>query len=336
MGQRVRVALVGAGVMASRYHHASLASFPDVDLVGVADLVPAKAEETARRFSIPAVFTGVRQMLDDTAPDAVYVLMPPQVLYEPANEVIARGLHLFVEKPLALTTNQARMLAYTASQHNCLTMVGFQRRHVPAIAALRSRVEQAGPIHSVHVDFLKSTADLSRPAGFYDGAIDAFTSDGIHAVDTMRWLCGGEVEDVRAVVRRLAVPGPVPNAIDAQVTFSSGAVGTLRYNLLTGRRIFRADFSGPNITASVDPDRDSLIVAGDGEPEIVPSSTFGRVASGTAPLEDRHWLGFWHESRHFIDCVRSGAQPTSHFADAVKSMELVERILQAGASVPVL
>jgi predicted dehydrogenase len=336
MDGRVRVALVGAGVMANRYHYTSLASFPDVDLVGIADLVPAKAEETARRFNIPAVYSDFRRMLDDTEPDAVYVLMPPQVLYEPAHDVLVRGMHLFVEKPLALTTSQARMLAYTAGQHDCLTMVGFQRRHVPAIAALRSRVEQAGPIHSVHVDFLKATADLSRPAGFYDGAIDAFTSDGIHAVDTLRWLCGGEVEDVRAVVRRLGVPGPVPNAIDAQVTFSTGAVGTLRYNLLSGRRIFRADFSGPNVSASVDPDRDSLIVAGDAEPEIISSSTFGQAAAGDAPLEDRHWLGFWHESRHFIDCVRAGVQPTSHFAGAVKTMELVERILQAGSSCPCL
>ncbi len=333
--RRVRVALVGAGMMASRYHYASLASFPEVELVGIADLIAAKAEEAAARFGIPAnaVYGDFRRMLAETQPDAAYVLMPPQVLYEPAHWVLTQGIHLFVEKPLALTTNQARMLAYTAGERDCLTMVGFQRRHVPAMTTLRTRAEATGPIHTAQVDFLKSTRDMSQPAGFYDGAIDAFTSDGIHAVDTLRWLCGGEVAEVRSVVRRIGVPGPVPNAVDAQVTFSSGAVGSLRYNLCTGRRIFRAEFSTPNATASVDPDRDSLFVAGDGEPEVVASSTYGLAAAGSAAaLADRHWLGFWHEHRHFIDCIEAGTQPTSCFADAVKTMELVERILQAGAS----
>jgi hypothetical protein len=41
------------------------------------------------------------------------------------------------------------------------------------------------------------------------------------------------------------------------------------------------------------------------------------------------WLGFWHESRHFIDCFKEGRQPSSNFADAVESMGLVERIRAA-------
>lgn len=331
--RRVRVALIGAGAMANRYHYASLASFPDVALVGIADLVIEKARETAERFGIPAtsVYSDAKNMLAETSPDAVYVLMPPQILYEPAHYVLSLGLHLFVEKPLGLTANQARMLAYTAVEHGCRTMVGFQRRHVPAIMALRKRIEADGPIHTVQVDFVKSTPNPTQTASFYDGAIDAFTSDGIHAVDTMRWLCGGEVEDVRARVRRIGVVGPLPNAIDAQVSFSTGAVGTVRYNLFTGYRMFRAEFSGPNATASVDPDRDSLFVTMNGDPEIAPSWHYGLdVAGDKSRLEDRHWLGFWHENRHFIDCVKTGTQPTSHFADAVKSMELVERILQVG------
>jgi predicted dehydrogenase len=330
-GKQVRVALVGAGAMANRYHYPSLARFPDVELVGIADLVEDKARATAARFGIPVVSTDYRRLLAETSPDAVYVLMPPQVLYEPAQFALTQGLHVFVEKPLALTTAQARMLAYTAGAHGCLTMTGFQRRHVPAVTALRARVEARGPIHHVDVSFLKSTADLTHPAGFYDGAIDAFTSDGIHAVDTLRWLCGGEVEEVQAQVRRRFVPGPLPNAISALVSFSSGAVGTVHYNQVTGRRVFRAEFSGQNITASVDPDRESWIVADNGEPEVTPSRDYGLEVAGSAEaLEDRHWLGFWHEHRHFIDCVKAGKQPTSHFADAVKSMELVERILHTG------
>jgi predicted dehydrogenase len=316
--------------MAGRYHYPSLASFPDVELVGISDLIEDKARAMAARFGIPdvAVWTNYREMLAATSPDAVYILMPPQILYEPAHYALTQGYHVFVEKPLALTTNQARMLAYTAGEHDCLAMVGFQRRYVPATTAMRTRVEAHGPIHLAEVSFLKSTQDYRVPAGFYDGAIDPLTSDGIHAVDTLRWLCGGEVEDVDVRIRQLGVAGPVANAYTALVSFSTGAVGTVHYNLATGRRIFRTEFSSQNATAYVDADRESWFVADGGEAVVVSSQVFGEpaVVPGET-LADRHWLGFWHEHRHFVDCLVSGDQPNSNFADAVRSMELVERIL---------
>jgi predicted dehydrogenase len=327
---RTRVALIGAGVMACRYHYPSLTSFDDVELVGISDLVEDKAQAAAAQFGIPAgaVYVDYRRLLAETQPDAVYILMPPQILYEPVHHALTLGLHVFVEKPLALTTTQARMLAYTAGEHDCLTMVGFQRRHVPAATALRARVEERGPIHFADISFLKSTADFAIPAGFYDGAIDPLTSDGIHAVDTLRWLCGGEVEDIQVQVRQREVAGPVANAYSALVSFSSGAVGAVHYNLVTGRRIFRTEFSAINTTAYVDADRESWLVADGGEPEVTTSKAFGQAAAGPGrEIQPQHWLGFWHEHRHFIDCLGSGAQPGSHFADAVKSMELVERIL---------
>ncbi len=332
---KIRVALVGAGAMANRYHYPSLASFPDVELVGIADLVEEKARQTAERFGIPAgaVFTDYRRLLAETHPQAVYVLMPPQHVYEPAHHALGLGLHVFVEKPLALTVNQARMLAYLAGEQGCLTMVGFQRRFIPAVTALRERVEARGPIHFADVAFLKSTPDLAQPAGFYDGAIDPFTSDGVHAVDNLRWLCGGEVEEVWPVVRQRSIPGPVPNAFFALVTFSSGAVGTVHYNLVTGRRIFRAEFHGPNATGYVDADRESRLAIDDGEPEVTSSAAFGLpfVAPGEQP-QPWHWQGFWHENRHFIDRVAAGTEPSSNFADAVKTMELTERILHGGGA----
>ena len=329
---RVRVALIGAGSMANTYHYPSLASFSDVELVGICDLIEDKARATAQRLRIPAdrVYADYKKMLADLEPQVVYVLMPPQYLYEPAMHALKEGCHVFVEKPPALTSNQARMLAYTAGEHNCLTMTGFQRRFIPAVTVLRRRVEERGPIHFAEVAFLKSTSNLSVPAGFYDGAIDPLTSDGIHAVDNLRWLCGGEVDEVRAEVRQRYVPGPVPNAFFATVTFSSGAVGTVHYNTVTGRRIFRAEFHGQNVTAYVDADRESTLVADNGQPETFSSTELGRAAVPAGEeLRPYHWLGFWHENRHFIDCAKNGRQPSSHFADAVKSMELVEEILRA-------
>ncbi|HEX2326507.1 MAG TPA: Gfo/Idh/MocA family oxidoreductase [Chloroflexota bacterium] len=327
MARKIRVALIGAGGMANRYHYPSLATFPDLEIAASCDLIPEKARGTAERFGIPRVDTDYRRMLAEVDPEAVWVLMPPQHLYEPVSAALQQGRHVFIEKPLALTTVQARMLAYFAETRGLQTMVGFQRRHIPAVTDLRRRVEQRGPIHYATVSFLKATRDLSAHAGFYDGAIDPLTSDGIHAVDNLRWLCGGEVVDVHAVVRRRYIPGPIPNEYTALITFSSGAVGVLQSSYVTGRRIFRVEFHGRNATAYVDADADSSLVVDDGAPEGRPSKDWG-TAGGAPGSSPEHWLGFWHENRHFVDCLQEGRLPTSHFGDAVKSMELVERILR--------
>jgi virulence factor len=325
-GGRTRVAFVGAGGLASRYHYPSVASLPDVEIAAVAELNPERARAAADKWGVPKTYADYRQMLEEVDPQAVYVIMPPQHLFEPVTTILKQGRAVFVEKPPALTTLQTRVLAHYAERHACVTQVGFQRRHIPALTELKNRVEERGPVHTVSVDFLKATRGpaLERHAGIYDGATDPLTSDGIHAVDNLRWLAGGEAVEVTSSVRTMYVPGPIPNAITAHVTFDNGVVGLLHFSYVTGRRIFRAEIHGRNATACVDADRESYFVAEDGEPERYESESFGRVLGG----EPHHWLGFWHEHRYFIDCVREGRQPHCNFADSVKTMELVDRIYQ--------
>ena len=76
------------------------------------------------------------------------------------------------------------------------------------------------------------------------------TFDGIHAVDTLRWLGGGDVTSVTSHVRTRYVPGPVANEIVAQVEFASGAVGQLHYGCVAGQRMFRAEIHGRNVSAA--------------------------------------------------------------------------------------
>lgn len=330
MTDKVRVAFIGAGNLANGMHYPNLASLDDVDLAATCDLFVDKAQATAKRFGIPRVYSDYEKMLAEVDPQVVYAIMPPQDIFAPASAVLRQGRHLFVEKPLGMTAHQARLLAYLAKEHSCLTAVGFQRRHIPALTAFKRRVEERGPIQQATVGYLKSF-DLSQHAGLYGGIIDNLTVDGCHAVDTLRFLCGGEVEQVAAHVRTRRAPGTSPNEFTALVSFSSGAVGILNSSYATGRRIFRVEFHGPNITAYVDADRDSYIVADNGEAEVYESQEFG-TADGAPGDSPRHWRGQWHQTRQFIDCVKAGRQPLTNFAEAAKTMELVERIHTVGSA----
>jgi predicted dehydrogenase len=330
---KVRVAFIGAGKQANWRHYPSVRSLPDVDLVAICDRDADKAAETARRWDVPQTYQDHAQMLEETDPQAVYIIMGPDAIQEPVSDALRQGRNVFIEKPPGLTLNQIKLLAYYAEQHGCLTMVGFQRRFLPAMTELKARVEARGPIHSVSVANLKSTTQLDRPAS--SGVLDQLTSDGMHAVDNLRWLCGGDAVHVSSHVRTLYAPRPVANAVMAQVEFSSGTVGQLHYDLVTGGSalgegatapgIFRAEIHGRNVSAYVDAERQSYIVADSGEPEVFDSKSFGRPFGS----EPEHWLGFWHESRYFIDCVKDGRQPSCNFADAVKTWELIEQIYAA-------
>ena len=111
---RVKVAIIGAGSMANRFHVPSLATFEDVELCAVCDPVAQNAAATAERFAIPRVFTDHRQMLAETKPDAVYVLVPPQFTFDLVVLCLREGKHVFVEKPPGLTARQSEALAYHA------------------------------------------------------------------------------------------------------------------------------------------------------------------------------------------------------------------------------
>jgi predicted dehydrogenase len=98
------VALVGAGKIAEQ-HLLALKQVDGVQLAGVCDLSPALAEYTARLHGVEEWFTDYRAMLDVCRPDVVHILTPPAT-HEPfVRECLERGLHVLVEKPVAMSRN---------------------------------------------------------------------------------------------------------------------------------------------------------------------------------------------------------------------------------------
>ena len=128
MARRIRVAFIGAGSLANRRHYPSLAGMADVEVAAVCDLAEEKARATAERWGAPRTYTDYRQMLAEADPEAVYVVMPPQHLFQPVAYALRQGRNVFVEKPPGVSTEQTRVFAYEAARSGSLTMVGCMRR----------------------------------------------------------------------------------------------------------------------------------------------------------------------------------------------------------------
>ena len=314
---KIDVALIGAGGMANSVHYPSLVDFEDVNLVGLCDLVESRCHETANRFGIENRYTNYQKMINDTSPTAVYVLMPPQDLFVPVIDCLQRGIHVFVEKPLGLTTYQAREMAQLAEKNSCLTMVGFNRRFIPLLRQVKSEIESEKPIIQCMSVFHKNSPN----ALYYKGQIDILTCDAIHAVDTLRWMGGSDVQAVASDINSFG--SERENSFNALVKFKSGTSGFLCTNWAVGGRIHIFEIHASGISAYINPDLD-------GQATIHKQSGITTISTVDAAGSNKNHVayGFYAENRHFIDCIQKQILPETNFNDATQTMELVDLIYQ--------
>jgi virulence factor len=315
-GRKMRVAMVGAGRMANQVHYPSLASFPDVEFAGICDLIPERLHGTADKYGIEPArrYVDYQKMIEAVAPDAVYVIGQPDVMYPLWMWCLEHGLNLYIEKPMAITLHQARALAYMAEKGDCITQVSFQRRSCPMVVKLHDECLKRGPIVHAVCRFYKCQITP------YLDARDHMMDDGVHSIDTLRWMCGGEVEKIESVTKRIGTPDI--NFISAVLHFDNGATGYMLNSWSSGRRIFAVEMHAPNVCVEAEHEGKGVLYA-DGDTQGVVYDT--RAVAGSDELYV--FGGFQAKNRQFIDCVRAGKQPESNFADAVKTMEVAECIL---------
>lgn len=319
MSAKIRVAMIGAGSMANSVHYPSLAGFEDVEIAAICDLNPDRLESTANRYGIADrfltnQFNDYQEVIRTVNPDAVYVIGQPNIMYPIWKWCLENGRNLYIEKPMGLSAHQARSLAYLAKQNGCITQVSFQRRSCPMVVQLREECLKRGPITHAVCEFYKW-----NPEPYLD-ARDHMMDDGVHAIDTLRWMCGGEVVEIEAITRRVLTPDV--NFFAVLLRFDNGATGVLLNSWTSGRRIFRVQMHAPGICVEAEHENKGVLYA-DGDTQGVVYDT--REVAGSDKLYV--FGGFQAKNREFLDCVRAGTQPSSNFSDAVKTMEVADKIL---------
>jgi predicted dehydrogenase len=189
---KIKVVMVGCGNM-SRVWLKTILSMPDVEVVGLVDIVEEMARTRVAEHSLQNVVIGsdLSDMLERTSPDVVLNCTIPEAHYAVVMAALRRGCHVLSEKPMADTMEQAREMVLAAQQAGKIFAVIQNRRYDRNIRRLRSLLasQTLGPITTVNCDFYVG----AHFAGFRQHMQHVLLLDmAIHTFDAARLLTGAD------------------------------------------------------------------------------------------------------------------------------------------------
>jgi predicted dehydrogenase len=209
------VAVVGFGWMGRvhtqayarvRHHFPELALVPE--LVAVADDVPGRAEAAAGRFGFASATRDWRELVAEPRVGAVSITAPNFLHREIAVAMARAGKHVWVEKPVGLTSDDARAVAAAVSAAGVQSAVGFNYRHAPAVAAAREMIADGTIGRVTHGRFRLLSDYAADPDGALtwryqrqQGGSGVLGDLASHGVDLIRHLLG----EISSVVADTAV-----------------------------------------------------------------------------------------------------------------------------------
>jgi myo-inositol 2-dehydrogenase/D-chiro-inositol 1-dehydrogenase len=224
----LRVGFIGCGGI-GRWHMEHLAAIRGVKMVAFCDTDKARAGSAAEEFGDQAqVFTDYHQMYKDSCFDAVYVCLPPFAHEEQELLAAKAGIHLFVEKPIALDLKLAKSVERAVARAGIISSAGFQDRYLDTIARLEKELASNPPglMMGYWMGGMPGVYWWRRKELSGGQAVE----QTIHIFDMARYLFG-EIRSVQAVASKgLMKDVPKYNVEDASAVnlkFKSGLCGTI-------------------------------------------------------------------------------------------------------------
>lgn len=222
-------------------HHArNYAGIAGFKLAAVVDQNPASAKAAGDKYGCPA-FSSVEALLaSGLSIKAASVAVPTVFHREVAEKLLAAGVDLLIEKPLAPTVADARAIVELAHQHGRILQVGHTERFNPAYVALE------------HYQLQPKFIEVHRisPMTFRSIDVGVVLDMMIHDLDLVHHLVRSEVAEVRAV--GVAVVAQFEDVANARLTFANGCVANLTASRLALRTERRMRIFSPTGYASVD------------------------------------------------------------------------------------
>ena len=233
----MKYALIGCGRIST--NHIKAAVNNQLEIVAVCDVLPEKMEELLGKHGLEKDtsihrYADYKEMLEKEKPELVSIATESGIHAEIALHCIEKGVHVIIEKPMAMSMDDANQIIQRSEEKNVKVSACHQNRFNVAVQELRKAVEAGrfGKLShgSIHVRW-------NRNKGYYEQAPwrGTWAQDGgalmnqcIHGIDLLRWMMGNEVDEVYGATRQ-----QFHNYLEAEdigmavVKFKNGAIGTI-------------------------------------------------------------------------------------------------------------
>lgn len=230
----MKYALVGCGRIAP--NHIQAAANNGLEITALCDLNPAAAEDLACQFGLAdvSIYTDYRRMLKREQPDLVAVATWSGTHARIALDCLEAGSHVLIEKPIALSLQEADQILDTADRCGLQVGVCHQNRFNRSVQYIhKARTEgRFGQLShgSAHIRWNRSKDYYSQAPWRGTWAMDGgcLMNQGIHSTDLLRWLMGDTVTEVAAYTARRQHPWIEGEDLAlAIIRFAGGAMATL-------------------------------------------------------------------------------------------------------------
>ena len=332
------VAVFGCGGV-SAGHFAAYAANPKARLIAAVDVRPELAEAAGRRWGAKRWYSSVEDALADPEVQIADLCLPHHLHAPVAIQAASAGKHVFVEKPIANTLDEADAMIAACRAHGVLLMVDQTKRYQNRHRKIKELLDagHVGLPVLVRAAYLQDITyawrhmDAERLKGYWkhDGVISGI---GIHVLDLVRWLVG-EVAEVQAVAT-------TSDLIDVQrstedtglmlLRFTNGCIGEVTVSYVLRQPHFAASWDVMPIEIY---GRDGSIRMDEHDTITVTLNKTGSAADvgvfqvQTAPPVGAPRLpveGMAGAIDHLLHCLETGAEPLTNGVDARGSLELVE------------
>ncbi len=307
MGKHIRIGVVGVGHL-GEYHVQKYCAMKDVNLVGVVDTNTGRAAEIAQRYDT-RVYESLEEILGQV--DAVSLAVPTESHFFVAREVLSRGVHLLIEKPITYDESDANRLIKIAGENELVLQVGHVERFNPAVMKMESLLTTPIFIESHRMNlFTVRGTDV-------DVVLDLM----IHDLDIILHMVPSEVREVHAV--GMSVVTQKTDIANVRIIFENGTVANLTASRVSNQPLRKIRIFQPDACISVNCYKKEVSVT-----RLDDSSTkegFPQIVSSKMKYPDADPL--FDQLTAFVHAVRTDTEPVVTGQDGCAALRIALAII---------
>lgn len=232
----LKAGVLGAGHL-GKIHLRLLQQSEKYDLVGFYDPSTENAQKVAKEFGY-TLFNSVEELID--AVDMVDIVTPTLSHFECAKQAIAKGKHIFIEKPITNTLQEAEAVRTLASQNHIRGQVGHVERFNPAFIAVKDMIDTPMFIETHRL------AEFNPRGTDVPVVLDLM----IHDIDIILSVVNSKVKNVHA--SGVSVISETPDIANARIEFENGCVANLTSSRISMKNMRKSRFFQKDAYISVD------------------------------------------------------------------------------------